>query len=261
MLSLKPTISMKPRFILSTLAIFIFITCSQKFCLAQDESPKWQLRFQIAPGISYHNLLNKDGSTETEAIIGVWNDIDHPAFMWGSDFYVARKLGRFQIITGLGFSQVGFRQNIDSLNFGIYPPPPDPYPTALKSSAHYQGVALPVLFHYETRTNKWSWFIEAGGGLNWFFNVRNKSTVNYSDGSEDKVVSNDYEGYELKHPYPFARIATGINYHLSNTWAIQVSPTASYFFMASNKDRDPEDLAIAPHFYLIGVNTGACFSF
>src|SRR6185295_10032705 len=72
-LTLKPTISMKPRFILTTLTIFVLMTCSQKFCIAQDESPKWQLRFQIAPGVSYHHLLNKDGSTETDAIIGVWN--------------------------------------------------------------------------------------------------------------------------------------------------------------------------------------------
>ena len=185
------------------------------------QSNKLKIGFSFSPDYSFRTLKNGDGSSSTDLVIKIRNDIEKAKFGYTTGFSVTYNFSNLiGFETGVLYSNKGYKTIEQHL---IYFPPSPGSPDRATTIYSYQYIGIPLKAKFAFGKNKARFITSAGLITNFLINVKQSINFKYSDGRTEKKNQSSTSGFNKVDISPMVSI--GVDYKITDKIHLSAEPT------------------------------------
>jgi hypothetical protein len=252
---------MKTLLLLPGLLLVPLVTLGQEPALA---APRWTVSVMVSSAMTYRTLLDKEGTTQTDAIIALRDDAEEPRFGYGGQLMLARHLGeRWTVGIGVSYARFGYQSDYDlsDLTFGdmidprrgfIYGTSSAP-PSSIRYIDDYQYIGVPVQAQRSWGGKKLHPIVSVTVSPSYLLVASTISSVEFADGSSDRnsnSVRSDFQDFNL-----FVSVEAGCAYDVCERMQVRLLPYGSMSLL------EIIDAPISARLWSVGLQAGVGYCF
>ena len=232
--------------------ILLVLIASIPFVINAQETKKSAANKNISIGISfspdysYRTLENNDGSSSSDMVIDLRNDIEKSKFGFTTGLNLNIRLsGKTGFQTGLLYSNKGYKIPKQATRLPI---PQPGQPTHFESKTNFNYLDIPLKFDFISGMGKVKFIIGAGVAANILLNNSEIVTAFYADGRESEFDQSD--GFDYNKFTISSLASVGLEYQLKENIFLRMEPTFRYELLNIN------DYPVTARLWNLGLNVG-----
>lgn len=205
------------------LAISFFGSFAQE--IPTKKLNRFQFGVSFSPDVCYRTLKNTDGSSTSDAIITLRNDMETIKFGYTTGMNLQYNLNRFfGLAFGIHYANKGYQDKKQD----VVPPTsqPDPsLPEQFKFIQNFHTLDLPLKLNFTLGKNKLRFTTGIGAAMNYLLKESQTSIMYFSDRTTRDSTPTGYN-YKKLNISPF--LSFGIDYQINSTMNLRIEPTLRY---------------------------------
>ena len=195
---------------------------------AQDAKNKMGKKIAVgvsfSPDYSYRTLKNNDGSSSSDMIIDIRNDIEKAKAGYATGFNLNIPItGKLEIQTGVLYSDKGYKTPQRAT---VFPVPGPGQATHYKAKSSFSHIDIPFKVNFISGTGKVKFIAGAGLSAGYLLSKSEVITFIYADGTRkkyDQYPDHDYNKFSLT-----SVISTGVELKSKENITLRAEPTFRY---------------------------------